>query len=170
MATICRKAESVTVAVGVILTLMFGLIGFSSMPVQLSPTVDRPSITVTTNWSGRSPEEVVDEIAKEQEERLKTIAGLDKMTSTSTQGRCEIALELFVGTNVDRALQEVSDALRQVPEYPEDVDEPTISASGGNADNAITWIIIVRNHHAFGNRHRPARSLRLHGSSPGQGQ
>jgi len=135
-------SRPITIAVGVILTLMFGLIGFSSMPVQLSPTVDRPEITVTTNWAGRSPEEIVDEIAKEQEERLKIISGLDKMKSTSRQGECVIALEFFVGTNIDRALQEVSDALRQVPEYPEDVDEPVISATGGAADNAIAWIIL----------------------------
>ncbi len=135
-------SRPVTVAVGVILVVMFGLIGFGAIPIQLTPNVDRPTISVQTNWSGRSPQEIVDEIIKEQEEQLKSVAGLDKMTSNASEGSASISLEFNIGVDMRRALQEVSDALRQVPEYPEDVDEPRIDASGGDVSNAITWIII----------------------------
>ncbi|NQX96039.1 MAG: efflux RND transporter permease subunit, partial [Erythrobacter sp.] len=72
-------SRPVTVAVGVFLVLMFGIIGAGAIPVQLTPTVSRPSITVTTIWPGRSPEEVVDEITKDQEEKLKNVENLDRM-------------------------------------------------------------------------------------------
>ncbi|MEO1584793.1 MAG: efflux RND transporter permease subunit, partial [Planctomycetota bacterium] len=62
-------SKPVGVTVGVLLLVMFGLIGLTAIPVQLTPTVDRPEITVTTSWPGRSPQEIVDEITKEQEER-----------------------------------------------------------------------------------------------------
>ena len=135
-------SKPVTVTVGVILLVMFGLIGLDAMPIQLSPNIDRPTIRVTTNWQGRSPEEIVDEIAKEQEEKLKNLQGLKKMKSVSREGQCEITLEFFIDTNIDRARQDVSDALRQVPQYPQDVDEPAVTTAEGASESAIAWIIL----------------------------
>ncbi len=138
--------KPVSVAVGVILIVMFGLIGVGAVPIQLTPNVDRPEIEVRTNWPGRSPEEIVDEIVKEQEERLKNVDNLKRMKSTSREGFASIALEFYIGTNIDRALQDVSDKLRQVPEYPDDVDEPTVTAKDGASENAIAWIILDLSH------------------------
>ncbi len=134
--------KPVTVAVGVILLVMFGLIGLTSIPVQLTPTVDRPVITVTTEWPGRSPQEVVDEITKPQEEELKNVSNLRKMASTTSEGQSEISLEFTIGADISRALQEVSDSLRQVSDYPDEVEEPAIKAADGASENAIAWIII----------------------------
>lgn len=134
--------KPVTVAVGVILLVMFGLIGLTSIPVQLTPTVDRPVVTVTTTWLGRSPQEVVDEITKPQEEELKNVSNLRKMVSTSSEGSSEISLEFTIGADISRALQEVSDSLRQVSDYPDEVEEPAIKAADGASENAIAWIII----------------------------
>jgi len=135
-------SKPVSVAVGVILIVMFGLIGLTSIPVQLTPTVDSPVITVSTFWSGRSPQEVVDEITKPQEEELKNVSNLRKMVSTSTEGQSEISLEFTIGSDISRALQEVSDSLRQVADYPDEVEEPAIKAADGASENAIAWIII----------------------------
>ncbi len=134
--------KPVSVTVGVLLVVMFGLIALGALPVQLTPTVDRPIINVSTSWPGRSPQEIVDEITKEQEERLKNVENLRDMTSSTSEGGAQITLEFYLGTDRDRALQEVSDALRQVPEYPQDVDEPVVQASDGASENAIAWIII----------------------------
>lgn len=131
----------VGVAVGVILVVLFGIIGFGAVPVQLSPNVDRPIITVQTFWQGRSPEEIVDEIVTNQEEELKNVTNLKKMTSSTTEGESTVTMEFTLGADITRALQEVSDALRQVGSYPEDVEEPTIKASDGASENAIAWII-----------------------------
>lgn len=132
----------VGVVVAVLIVVMFGLIGVGAIPIQLTPTVDRPIITVTTNWPGRSPQEVVDEITKEQEERLKNVSNLKSMRSLSSEGSASVTLEYYIGSDIDRALQEVSDALRQVPDYPEEVDEPIIADTSGGPENAIAWIIL----------------------------
>ncbi|MBC7771214.1 MAG: efflux RND transporter permease subunit, partial [Pyrinomonadaceae bacterium] len=135
-----NKPVSVTVAV--ILVVMFGLIGLGSIPIQLTPTVDRPIITVTTNWPGRSPQEIVDEITREQEKLLKNVTNIKSLKSTSAEGTSTVTIEFYVGANINRALQEVSDKLRQVPAYPDEVDEPVIKAAEGSAQNAIAWIIV----------------------------
>lgn len=135
-------SKPVTVAVGVILLVMFGLIGLVSIPIQLTPTVDRPVITVNTTWPGRSPQEVVDEITKKQEEELKNVSNLRKMISNSSEGSSQITMEFNIGADISRALQEVSDSLRQVSDYPDEVEEPAIKAADGASENAIAWIII----------------------------
>ncbi|MGE3108768.1 MAG: efflux RND transporter permease subunit [Phycisphaerales bacterium] len=134
--------KPVSVAVGVLLLVMFGLIGLGTIPIQLTPTVDRPIVTVTTNWPGRSPQEIIDSITREQEKKLKNVGNLKSMRSISREGACDITLEFYVGADIARALQEVSDALRQVPSYPDEVDEPTIKAAEGASENAIAWMIV----------------------------
>ena len=135
-------SRPVGITVAALLLVMFGLISLTAIPIQLTPSIDYPQITVDTAWPGRSPEEIVDEITKEQEEQLKNISNLKTMRSTTSEGTSSIVLEFYLGSDITRALQEVSDALRQVADYPDEVTEPTIKAADGAAENAIAWIII----------------------------
>ncbi len=132
----------VKIAVGVILVLLFGLISLTTVPVQLTPDIDRPVVTVRTEWPGRSPEEVEETILVEQETKLKAIQGLYKMTSRAILGRAMITLEFNVGFDMSRALQEVSNKLDEVPTYPEDVDRPVIRASDTAGDDAIAYALL----------------------------
>ena len=74
--------KPVTVIVGVILVVLFGVIGLLRMPYQLSPSVEEPEITVTTLWPGATPYEIEREIIEEQEKVLKGIPGLVSMESS----------------------------------------------------------------------------------------
>ena len=71
----------VKVTVGVLLVALFGGIALTRMPMQLTPEVQTPTITIETLWPGASPQEVEREIVQEQEEQLKGVEGLRKMTS-----------------------------------------------------------------------------------------
>ncbi|MEM8738598.1 MAG: efflux RND transporter permease subunit [Planctomycetota bacterium] len=135
-------SNPVKVTVGVILTTLFGVLALFTIPIQLTPNVDEPVITVETSWSGRSPEEVEREIIEEQEEFLKTLSGLRKMTASATTGQATIELEFFIGTDVREARVRVSDKLREVPDYPDDVDEPVIIDADATPAKAIAWVIL----------------------------
>jgi HAE1 family hydrophobic/amphiphilic exporter-1 len=135
-------SNPVKISVGVMLVILFGLIALFTIPIQLTPDVDQPVITVETNWVGRSPEEVEREIVEEQEDKLKAVTNLKKLTATAAEGRATVKLEFYVGTNLNRALQEVSDKLREVPQYPDDVDEPVVAAAEAASENAIAWMIL----------------------------
>ncbi len=130
------------VAVGVLLTVLFGLLSLNAVPIQMTPDVERPIISVTTSWQGRSPEEVETAILFEQEEKLKSIQGLYKMTSTASLGRGNIELEFNVGFDMGRATQEVSNRLNEVRNYPEDVDRPVIRSSSSQTDEAIAYVLM----------------------------
>ena len=126
----------VKVSVGVLLALLFGLIALDRMPMQLTPEVQRPTLSIQTNWPGASPQEVEREIVQEQEEQLKSVEGLVKLSSESTDSQGTITLEFAVGTDMSEALLKVNARLQQVPEYPEEADEPVISTSN-SSDNPI---------------------------------
>lgn len=132
----------VKVAVGVILVVLFGMIALTAIPIQLTPDVERPVVTVRTEWPGRSPEEIEESILVEQEEKLKTLQGLWKMTSTAQLGRAEITLEFNVGFDITRALQEVASRLDEVRQYPDDVDRPVIRASDTASDDAVAYCLL----------------------------
>ena len=133
--------KPVTVIVGVILVILFGLIGLSRMPYQLSPTVIEPEITVTTSWPGATPYEVEREIIEEQEKVLKGVSGLMEMESASFNSQGTVTLRFSIGTDVDDALLRVSNKLDEVPSYPENIDKPIISATGA-ATSPVVWMVL----------------------------
>lgn len=134
-------SNPVKVAVAVVLVVMFGVIAIYTMPIQLTPEVQIPTLTIETRWPGASPQEVEREIVQEQEEQLQSVEGVKKMTSESHDSQGRIILEFAVGTDIDNALLRVNTRLNQVPEYPEDADEPTISTSN-SSDRPIAWFIL----------------------------
>jgi HAE1 family hydrophobic/amphiphilic exporter-1 len=132
----------VKVAVGVLLLGLFGLIALDRMPMQLTPEVQRPTLSIETLWPGGSPQEVEREIVQEQEEQLKSVEGLVKLTSESSDSSGKIILEFTVGTDMSEALLKVNSRLQQVREYPEEAEEPVISTSN-SSDNPIAWFIVA---------------------------
>ena len=132
----------VSVIVGVLFVALFGLISLFRIPVQLTPDVDRPLVTVSTVWPGASPEEVEQEIVQRQEEQLKSVEGLVLMTSESNDSRGVVTLEFNVGVDPDAVLLLVSNKLDQVFGYPLDAERPVISAGGSGPSGAITWIML----------------------------
>ena len=136
--------KPVTILVGIILVVLFGVISLQTLPYQLSPTVVEPVITVTTTWRGATPYEMEREIIEEQEKTLKGIPGLTEMESEAFNGQGNISLTFKLGTNVDDALLRVSNKLNEVPSYPEGVDKPIINATGA-ATSPVIWIILKSN-------------------------
>lgn len=130
----------VTTTVGVILIVLFGVVSLNRLPIQLTPDVSKPEITVETQWQGASPHEVEREIVDEQEEQLKGVEGLEKLFGESSYDSAKIVLRFPTGTNNDTALLRVSNRLNQVKEYPEEVDEPVIS-SADTRGSAMAWFI-----------------------------
>ncbi len=131
----------VKVAVGVLLVALFGTIAFLRMPMQLTPEVQTPTISIETLWPGASPQEVEREIVQPQEEQLKAVVGLTKLSSESSDSRASVSLEFVVGTNMDSALLKVNARLQQVRDYPEDAQEPVISTSSSSG-SPIAWFIL----------------------------
>jgi len=131
------------VVAGVLMVIIFGVLALQRIPVQLTPDVRKPVLSVTTYWAGGAPAEVEREIVNRQEEELKGVEGLARMESSSQNGRGEITLEFDIGTNMDRSLLLVSNRLNQISGYPAEANEPTLDTAGLD-DNPIAWFILTR--------------------------
>ena len=133
-------SNPVAVLVAVILAILFGTISLSRLPVQLIPEVEKPEITIKTNWRAAAPEEIESEIIEPQESVFRGLPGMTKILSRARRGRGEITLTFSVGMDMQRALLEVLNRLNRVPFYPDDAEEPVISSVGGDS-RAIAWFI-----------------------------
>ncbi len=133
--------KPVSIAVAVILVVTFGLIGLNQLPVQLTPDVETPQITVQTTWGGATPYEIEKDIIEKQEEALKGLQGLTKMESASYNNFGEITLSFTLDTNLDDALLRVSNKMNEVSGYPDSADKPVIEAAGANS-SPIIWMVV----------------------------
>ncbi|HEX9794759.1 MAG TPA: efflux RND transporter permease subunit [Planctomycetota bacterium] len=131
-----------TVAVGVILVVLFSVLAFRRIPVQLKPTVDPPIIQVRTVYPGAGPVEVEEQITRKLEDLLQGAEGLDKLSSASMDGISTVALEYAWGVDKDRALIDVINKLSQLPDLPPDAEEPVVSLSGSQGEGNSMWILV----------------------------
>ena len=136
-------SNPVAVAVGCILLLIFGLISLIRLPVQMTPNIDRPNISISTGWRAAAPAEIESEILEPQEDQLRDVPGLQRMTSTASQGSGSINLEFDVGADLNRALIEVINRLNQVSRYPADVTEPTVRVGSDQFGDTVAWFAIL---------------------------
>lgn len=132
----------VTVWVGVLLALIFGAIALLRLPLQMIPTVDRPEISVETEYKGAGPLEVEREITQRQEEKLNSVENLREITSTSIEGKSTIVLKFDWGVNKDVARLDVSEKLDLVTNLPPDAEESQIRAVNSDEESPIAWIIV----------------------------
>ena len=135
-------SNPVAVAVGCILLVIFGLLSLSRLPVQMTPNIDRPTISISTGWRAAAPSEVESEIIEPQENQLRDVPGLQTMTASAGQGSGSINLEFDVGADLNRALIEVINRLNQVPRYPADVTEPTVRVGSDQFGDTVAWFAI----------------------------
>jgi len=116
-------------AVVVLVVCVLGILAALRIPVQMIPDLDVRVVSVQTSWPGATPQDVEKEILIEQEEYLRSLPGLERMISSASYGSASIELEFPFGVDINEALIRVNNALSQVPDYPENVDEPSLEAS-----------------------------------------
>lgn len=91
--------------------LLFGLVGFRALPVAALPSVDYPTVQVTAGLPGASPETMANSVATPLEREFSTIAGVQSMSSSNTQGGTTITIQFGLTRNIDAATQDVQAAV-----------------------------------------------------------
>ncbi len=129
--------KGIIVSVATCILMLFGLVAVFEVPIQMTPDVERRVIKVDTRWPGATPHEVESEIIIEQEQHLKRVQGLLRMTSNASMGSARINLEFSSTANVQDILLRVNNALSQVARYPENVDPPQLLSSSSSQEAFI---------------------------------
>lgn len=107
--------------------LLGGALALTRMNIQFFPTFALDVVSVRVVWSGASAEDVEQGITDPLEQRLRSVDGLKKMTSTSAQGVSSITLEFHEGTHPIQALDDVRQQVDEFNNFPADAEEPQVT-------------------------------------------
>ena len=126
----------------VLMVVLMGWVALTAIPIQLTPDVRKPFITITTLWRGAAPAEMEKDIVNRQEDALKGLEGLEEMTSRSQRGRGQIGLTFNINQNMDRALLLVSNRFNTIRNMPPDATEPRIRTRDSD-DSPIAYFTVT---------------------------
>ena len=130
MTGVISAAFSRTGAVFVALLVLcgFGYVSYLDIPKEATPDVDIPVAYVSVGYEGISPEDSERLLVKPLEKHLRSVQGLDKMSSVASEGYASVSLEFDAGEDIDRILDDVRQAVDDAkPDLPGEADEPTVT-------------------------------------------
>ncbi|MEJ1963198.1 MAG: efflux RND transporter permease subunit [Gammaproteobacteria bacterium] len=129
-----------------LLILLFGAVSVLRLGVREFPSVDPPTISITTSYPGAAAEIMQAQITEPIEEAVNTVAGIETLTSNSREGTSTITATFSLDTDIEAAASDVRDAMsRVVRQLPPDVDPPIIAKADADA-NPIFGISLASDH------------------------
>jgi HAE1 family hydrophobic/amphiphilic exporter-1 len=124
--------------------LLFGVVGYRSLPVSDLPNIDFPTLQVQANLPGASPETMAASVATPLEKQFSTVPGITSMTSLSGRGQTSVTLQFDLDRNIDGAAQDVQSAISAVlRKLPTDMPAPPTVQKVNPADQPILFIAMT---------------------------
>ena len=121
--------------------LLFGLVGFQQLPVSDLPSVDYPTVQVSASLPGASPETMASAVATPLEKQFSTIAGVDSMSSISSQGSASITIQFSLDRSIDAAAQDVQAAIAKAArQLPPNMPTPPTYQKVNPADSPVIFL------------------------------
>ena len=125
----------VLATVMVLIIVIFGIIGYSSLPVREYPNVDNPIITVQVSYPGANAEVIENQITEPLEQHVNGIPGIRSLVSRSSQGSSRLTVEFELSVDMETAANDVRDKVSIAQRYlPRDADPPTVSKADADSD------------------------------------
>jgi multidrug efflux pump subunit AcrB len=111
-----------------VVLVVLGLFSFHALPITKFPNIDIPIVQVTVTQSGAAPAELESQVTKKIEDTVASVNGLWHIISTVTDGSSVTTMQFYVGTNVDRVLNDVKDQVAKIrTDLPRTINEPIVS-------------------------------------------
>ncbi len=121
--------------------LLFGLVGLHLLPVSDLPSVDYPTIQISANLPGASPSVMASAVATPLEKQFSTIAGVDSMSSVSSQGSAQITIQFSLDRNIDAAAADVQAAIAKAArQLPPNMPAPPTYNKVNPADSPVLYL------------------------------
>ncbi|MBL8215549.1 MAG: efflux RND transporter permease subunit [Bryobacterales bacterium] len=134
-----RRAVTTTLLMAAL--LIFGILGYVTLPVSDLPPVEYPTLQVRASLPGANPDTMASTVATPLERAFLTIAGLESMSSTSSLGNTNITLQFSLDRDIDAAAQDVQSALSQASRsLPADMPTPPSYNKVNPADQPVVYM------------------------------
>src|SRR5450755_914773 len=123
---------------------LFGMVAYRSLPVSDLPNVDFPTLLVTAQLPGASPETMGASVATPLENQFSMIAGLESMTSVNSLGSTQVTLEFDLNRSLDGAAVDVQAAITQASRLlPQGMPSPPTFTKVNPADQPVLYIALT---------------------------
>ncbi len=124
--------------------LLFGIVGYRALPVAALPSVDYPTIQVNAAVPGASPETMAAAVATPLEKQFSTIAGIESMSSSNSQGSTNIVVQFSLDRNIDAAAQDIESAISKAGgQLPPEMPRPPSFQKVNPADQPVLYLSLA---------------------------
>ncbi|MBF2035367.1 MAG: efflux RND transporter permease subunit [Leptolyngbyaceae cyanobacterium T60_A2020_046] len=119
-----------------------GLVSFGQLGIDLNPNIDIPAVVVTVNQTGAGPEELETQITKPVEDAVAGLGNIDELRSTIADGVSTTVINFALGTDSDRATNDVRDAIARIrQDLPADAQDPVIRRFDFSGGPILTYAV-----------------------------
>lgn len=129
----------------IIMFLILGIVGlmsFGSLGIDSQPNIDIPVVTITVTQPGAGPTELETQVTKKVEDSVAGLGNIDKIRSNVNEGNSTTTIEFILGTDIDRATNDVRNALAQIrQDLPQDVNEPIVKRLEATGAPIVTYAV-----------------------------
>jgi multidrug efflux pump len=130
-------------AVAAIVLCVIGIAAFFFLPVRELPDVDPPIVSVSTSYAGASAEVIENRITEPIEQQIAGIQGVERINSTSRDGRSNVSIEFSLDRDIDSAANDVRDRIsRVVGRLPDQANPPEVAKA--DTDSQPIMILFLR--------------------------
>ncbi|WP_143319882.1 efflux RND transporter permease subunit [Clostridium sp. HBUAS56010] len=130
----------ITIILGVLCLIVFGLSSVLSSKLELIPEMNYPILIVSSIYQGASPNDVNDLVSKPIEDEVGTLSGIKHVQSTSRENVSIVMLQYEYGTNMDKAYSDLKKKIDNI-KLPDDVKTPGIMEVDINARPVMTLAV-----------------------------
>ncbi|HAG82481.1 MAG TPA: ABC transporter permease [Cyanobacteria bacterium UBA12227] len=122
---------------------LLGLISFTRLGIDSNPNIDIPAVMITVTQPGAGPEELESQVTKKIEDAVAGLGNIDELTSTVTEGTSRTTIEFVLGTDSDRATNDVRNAVAQIRQsLPQDINDPIIQRLEFAGGSIMTYAVV----------------------------
>ncbi|BCA60259.1 efflux RND transporter permease subunit [Sphingomonas sp. HMP6] len=120
-----------------------GIVSFSRMQVNDNPDIDFPIVIVSVSQPGAAPTELENQVTLKVEAAVRSLAGIDEINSTVSEGQSTTVIQLAIGTPIDRAVEDVRGAVQQIrSDLPDGILEPQIERANTTGNDLASYAAI----------------------------
>ncbi len=131
-----------TIVMFLILT-MVGWMSFTQLGIDSNPNIDVPAVSVTVTQTGAGPAELESQVTKKVEDAVASLGNIDFLTSTVKDGISTTVINFVLGTNSDRATNDVRNAIAQIRQnLPQDINDPVIKRLEFAGGSIMTYAVV----------------------------
>ncbi|WP_204153891.1 efflux RND transporter permease subunit [Leptolyngbya sp. CCY15150] len=134
--------KPVPTLVGILVFMVAGLMAFTQLGIDSNPNIDIPAVSITVTQAGAGPSELETQVTRKVEDAVAGLGNIDDINSVVTDGSSTTTISFVLGTDSDRATNDVRNAIAQIrQDLPEEINEPVVQRLEFAGGPIMTYVV-----------------------------